>query len=321
MTVAICIACGEQKFGAWTPCRTCGFQPENPVDKAKSLTLTEHHHTPEQLDELGRMIRAGGRPHFDCITLRREADSILESDYFLDHHDPQHNLLDCVRCGQVFTPEGEEIYCPQCIPAEHRPLSCCQKCSKLLGGRMKSCPDCGAALTLSQDLTPSKLAGLLAATLRQAWLVTGAWDRSEHLRSSARTMPEEQFGAAEIELETVAVYAALHTVRQRVPSAVIAGCIAQQMIELFQRAWHLAGLEEASIAERTSQIAKRTDEYDYSLARYPHSPELGLGDAASRACFGIGGNIQAALEILVFFGYFTKVFGSRIDKTMGVDTP
>ncbi|MGH9677694.1 MAG: hypothetical protein ACRD36_11385, partial [Candidatus Acidiferrum sp.] len=100
MTLAICIVCGEQKFGAWTPCRACGFQPDNSVDKAKSLTLTDHHNTYEQLVEFGMMIQRGDSPHFDLITLRREADSISESDYLLAYHDAQHNLLPCVRCGQ-----------------------------------------------------------------------------------------------------------------------------------------------------------------------------------------------------------------------------
>lgn len=65
MTVAICIQCGEEKLGAFTPCRQCAFMPELMEDKAKSLLLCDHFRDVADLRQIGQRIKSGERLTFD----------------------------------------------------------------------------------------------------------------------------------------------------------------------------------------------------------------------------------------------------------------
>src|SRR4030095_7703517 len=59
MTMAICIKCGAEKFGGFTPCQACGFRPVEVEDLARSLFLTDHHNKPDILLSIGRAIKDG----------------------------------------------------------------------------------------------------------------------------------------------------------------------------------------------------------------------------------------------------------------------
>src|SRR5689334_13870058 len=59
MTMAICIKCGEEKWGGFTPCQACGHRPVEVDDLARSLFLTDHHQEREDLLEAGRRIKEG----------------------------------------------------------------------------------------------------------------------------------------------------------------------------------------------------------------------------------------------------------------------
>jgi len=59
VTVAICIKCGTRKHGALTPCPECQFDPEENEDKAKSMILTDHFLSLDDLDGIGQRIRTG----------------------------------------------------------------------------------------------------------------------------------------------------------------------------------------------------------------------------------------------------------------------
>ncbi len=65
MTLAICIKCGEEKLGAFTPCRQCRFTPELMEDKAKALLLSDHYQKVVELRQIGQRIKAGERLSFD----------------------------------------------------------------------------------------------------------------------------------------------------------------------------------------------------------------------------------------------------------------
>ncbi len=65
MTVAICIQCGEEKFGAFTPCTKCHFMPELMEDKAKALLLCDHLRDVAELRQIGQRIKAGEKSSFD----------------------------------------------------------------------------------------------------------------------------------------------------------------------------------------------------------------------------------------------------------------
>lgn len=59
MTVAVCIRCGAKKHGALTPCFECQFDPAENTDKARSMILTDHFLSHEDLDGIGDRIQAG----------------------------------------------------------------------------------------------------------------------------------------------------------------------------------------------------------------------------------------------------------------------
>ena len=60
MTQAICIFCGSRKFGAFSVCDNCAAQPNDEDQLAKSMLLTDHFYSLEELDEIGKHISKGG---------------------------------------------------------------------------------------------------------------------------------------------------------------------------------------------------------------------------------------------------------------------
>lgn len=60
MTQSICIFCGSRKFGAFSVCDNCATEPNDEDQFAKSLLLTDHFYSLEELDEFGEHISAGG---------------------------------------------------------------------------------------------------------------------------------------------------------------------------------------------------------------------------------------------------------------------
>lgn len=61
MTRAICIRCGNEKHGCWTPCPRCGHQPFGTSEVAWSLVLSDHTMTDEGLAEIGEFISENKR--------------------------------------------------------------------------------------------------------------------------------------------------------------------------------------------------------------------------------------------------------------------
>ncbi len=59
MTIAICIQCGHEKVGAISPCPNCGLLPATPEEQAKSITLSDRNHNPEELRQIATRIQAG----------------------------------------------------------------------------------------------------------------------------------------------------------------------------------------------------------------------------------------------------------------------
>lgn len=59
MTTATCIYCGTLKFGAFAPCHECNRIPTERDDVVRSVALTDHYFTPEQLADFGAQIRNG----------------------------------------------------------------------------------------------------------------------------------------------------------------------------------------------------------------------------------------------------------------------
>lgn len=70
MTVAVCLQCGEFKHGAFTPCRSCRYTPDDDESLTKHLLVTDHFHSREALEAIAARVKAGEPVEFDPQTLR-----------------------------------------------------------------------------------------------------------------------------------------------------------------------------------------------------------------------------------------------------------
>jgi hypothetical protein len=77
MTVAVCFKCGEIKFGAFSPCQSCGAEPKSDDDLVLSLAMTDHYHERPALQELGQKIKKGELPHLSA-GVRRDLRNTLQ---------------------------------------------------------------------------------------------------------------------------------------------------------------------------------------------------------------------------------------------------
>lgn len=71
MTAAICLKCGARKFGALVPCRSCGYQPKEEDDQAKSLLLSDHYLSGDDLTNVSERIRSGQDVTFDPVSVQK----------------------------------------------------------------------------------------------------------------------------------------------------------------------------------------------------------------------------------------------------------
>ncbi len=56
MTMALCLNCGDLKFGALCPCPACNAGPSGDVDL--DITFSDHQYSEETLEEFGNVIKA-----------------------------------------------------------------------------------------------------------------------------------------------------------------------------------------------------------------------------------------------------------------------
>lgn len=106
MTIALCTKCGAKKFGAFSPCKECGFVPTSYEERAKSVMLSDHHHTHTELDEIAKSIKAGKPVQFDPAAVARNA-LVLE----LMESNPE--ALQCEECGEDLDSLDDGL-CPNC---------------------------------------------------------------------------------------------------------------------------------------------------------------------------------------------------------------
>ena len=59
MTKAVCFNCGELKHGAFTSCKACHIRPAGEAEMVRSLGLSDHYLTQEQIDQVAKLIKNG----------------------------------------------------------------------------------------------------------------------------------------------------------------------------------------------------------------------------------------------------------------------
>jgi hypothetical protein len=62
MTTAVCIHCGELKFGSFVPCHACNGRPKTDHELIISLAMSDHYLDLETLQQIGSSIKERGEP-------------------------------------------------------------------------------------------------------------------------------------------------------------------------------------------------------------------------------------------------------------------
>ena len=70
MTLAVCLHCGAFKHGAFSPCPSCRYTPDDDESLTRHLLVTDHYHSREELEAIANRIKAGEPITFDPDTLK-----------------------------------------------------------------------------------------------------------------------------------------------------------------------------------------------------------------------------------------------------------
>jgi len=54
MTIAVCLGCGEFKFGAFNSCGKCGAKPRDVDELALSLAMSDHYFDEPTLEQISK---------------------------------------------------------------------------------------------------------------------------------------------------------------------------------------------------------------------------------------------------------------------------
>ena len=79
MTLAICIKCGAEKFGAYVHCAACNFRPTSEEDLAKSMMVTDHYFSKETLGEISHDLSSGKPVQFSEENLAQLISEVRKS--------------------------------------------------------------------------------------------------------------------------------------------------------------------------------------------------------------------------------------------------
>jgi len=79
MTIAICLECGEFKFGAFNPCSKCGAKPRDVDQLALSLACSDHYCDKATLEHISKIIQTGREPVIDRTLVQRITEELSEN--------------------------------------------------------------------------------------------------------------------------------------------------------------------------------------------------------------------------------------------------
>ncbi len=82
MTLAICLKCGAEKLGAFTPCPRCKYMPESEDELSTSVFLTDHYQDESSLKEAGRKIAAGEPIYLDDEMVSNMSQTLRSTGYY-----------------------------------------------------------------------------------------------------------------------------------------------------------------------------------------------------------------------------------------------
>lgn len=309
MTIAVCIACGTRKFGAFVPCPQCSFVPVAPLDRAKSLMLSDHSIPAAELDRMEEWIRSGKEVPYDPLSLAQCLDCISEEEYFWEHFDSDRGALGCLHCGKSFKPERNEVLCPACASKAGEFLAICRQCRSIYESSASYCQRCGSATEPApHGLSQRSLAASLALAVRYVTTRGGLLEKLNALKEVYQRLSGQERAAADCELENFALYTSIIALRQVVPSVSLSEGVLKNMVELYTKAWELSGVDQHNVKRLIGLCGKRLEEYEEATQRYPDKATFGLAEVAASNCFGIKKDLAATMEMMLVAGYLVKSF-------------
>jgi len=294
MTFAICIACGAEKFGAFVACSRCGYAPEQVLDKAKSLILSDHHFPPSELSKCGRSIEAGRQIPFDPVSLASCAEPIIEQDYFWDRFDASQAAVPCMKCGKSFKPDLENVLCPDCFLESEETFVACVRCIAIFDIHARFCHHCGSPITIASRFTTKVLGTNLALSVRRLMTahIEGTFDKMSFLGQLRSQQAPDEREASERELEALCLFAAILVLRKFTQSTRVIVKAVRQMTGLYKLGATLLGADSASADGWEAFLVRRFDRYDGTIGANPEKWMLHLSNEAAKACFRVGEDIR-----------------------------
>lgn len=307
MTIAICVRCGAQKFGAFVPCGRCTYEPQTVLDKAKSIMLSDHNSPPEELAKFQSTIESGGEIPYDSVSLASLARPIVDEAYFWNVFDDARQVLPCKRCGKVFSPEVEEAYCADCSSEMEQPLAACTRCLLLFDHSAHYCQKCGAPVTRNSNLSARAIGTDMALFVRRAVKKENPLRGSQYLKEYRGRLSDAERFASDFELEILGMYVGMLTLGKHLASPDLLVKCVREMVGLYREGFSLEGADISTADARASSCMKRFDQYDRAIAAQPDNWILFLANEATQNCFQVEKHLGAATEMSVVIGYFTKV--------------
>jgi hypothetical protein len=309
MTLAICTACGLEKFGAFVPCKHCGYTPTTVADRAKSLMLSEHKCSLSELQQLGESIREGRPVVHSSVTLALLAESIIAEDYYWSNVRPDREEVKCMYCGAIFA----DVLCPSCRRTLCRALLVCSGCSSIYEGDASFCQNCGRSLTNGINTTGSSIASNLMLAIERISDPSHLKSRFTVLAANLSRLSKNDVSATCSQIEWLAFYLTGVRLRESLHAPGLETAIAREMNHLYSLSLMVQGNSEVDSAVFLAQVLSRFEEYDVIMNAFSaepnHNPDrwfLALAKESAVHCYRSQQG-DAIAEAVLMIGYFSKV--------------
>ncbi len=316
MTLAICTACGAEKFGAFVPCKNCGAKPTTVAERAKSITLSDHKFHPAELRKFGQMLKAGVRIPYDPVSLAACASQILSHDYYWSNKDAGREEFPCMICGGRFSPDQEEGLCPVCCAATDQTIPFCPQCMAINDQGTRFCPRCGSAISRSHLTARSVAISLLQGVEQQT--------SSRPLAKAQLALYADELVKSWEEIKWLAIYATSTILREN--SHQVGTCIYEDMTYLYGISLPFRGIERELARYWMVECADRLTEYDKIIRDFVEGAKhdkndwvIALAEAAEKHCYPrieeFTGIPDLVTDIANFFRMQRDLLGSTLART------
>lgn len=324
MNLPVCLSCGARKFGPWLDCPVCGFRPTNPVERAKSMFLSEQYLDAVSLGTASSLIRHRAEPQFDSLSLVTLTTEIEDRDYYWQQ--VKHGKLPCRNCGQNFAPESRETVCARCQESTSKLLRVCSPCKICFGESNRFCSKCGLELRHQQKVSPVSFGRDVAMLVHTMIMGTDkVWIENGFVRKLFDQFSTDAKRQAGFEQETFVLYEAILVLRDIISSAdLVNSMVLDGMLKIYKASWVLQGMAETEADGLVLKCGKRFDEYDRITTQFGGSIET-LAHAAFEKTFGrkMEENLGVVVEWVGTMGLFHRNLENYVSDRLlrSGDTP